>query len=126
MKLSFYWCLPFFIVFACAASAQRPFITTWKTDNPGSSCDRCIEIPVFENGYDYQIDWGDGAGYDTIRHTGTASHEYDIPGVYDIRIIGDFPRIVFSEDVRDTFSSCLLYTSPSPRDQRGSRMPSSA
>ena len=23
-------------------------------------------------------------------------------------------------------SSCLLYTSPSPRDQRGSRMPSSA
>ena len=24
------------------------------------------------------------------------------------------------------FSPCLLYTSPSPRDQRGSRMPSSA
>ena len=26
----------------------------------------------------------------------------------------------------ETFGSCLLYTSPSPRDQRGSRMPSSA
>ena len=26
----------------------------------------------------------------------------------------------------DSFDSCLLYTSPSPRDQRGSRMPSSA
>ena len=25
-----------------------------------------------------------------------------------------------------TISACLLYTSPSPRDQRGSRMPSSA
>ena len=25
-----------------------------------------------------------------------------------------------------SFLSCLLYTSPSPRDQRGSRMPSSA
>ena len=25
-----------------------------------------------------------------------------------------------------TFGDCLLYTSPSPRDQRGSRMPSSA
>ena len=25
-----------------------------------------------------------------------------------------------------TYASCLLYTSPSPRDQRGSRMPSSA
>ena len=26
----------------------------------------------------------------------------------------------------DCFNGCLLYTSPSPRDQRGSRMPSSA
>ena len=25
-----------------------------------------------------------------------------------------------------TLTTCLLYTSPSPRDQRGSRMPSSA
>ena len=28
--------------------------------------------------------------------------------------------------VNEGFSGCLLYTSPSPRDQRGSRMPSSA
>ena len=28
--------------------------------------------------------------------------------------------------LRDNMKSCLLYTSPSPRDQRGSRMPSSA
>ena len=28
-------------------------------------------------------------------------------------------------ELRDYYS-CLLYTSPSPRDQRGSRMPSSA
>ena len=28
--------------------------------------------------------------------------------------------------VKDKYSGCLLYTSPSPRDQRGSRMPSSA
>ena len=27
---------------------------------------------------------------------------------------------------RTMFDACLLYTSPSPRDQRGSRMPSSA
>ena len=26
----------------------------------------------------------------------------------------------------DVLGACLLYTSPSPRDQRGSRMPSSA
>ena len=34
------------------------------------------------------------------------------------------PRCLHSRGVRD--KSCLLYTSPSPRDQRGSRMPSSA
>ena len=28
--------------------------------------------------------------------------------------------------IRDKKGICLLYTSPSPRDQRGSRMPSSA
>ena len=30
------------------------------------------------------------------------------------------------QPVRDHFGSCLLYTSPSPRDKRQSRMPSSA
>ena len=29
-------------------------------------------------------------------------------------------------DALSTLQTCLLYTSPSPRDQRGSRMPSSA
>ena len=33
---------------------------------------------------------------------------------------------VRENDVVALFSDCLLYTSPSPRDQRGSRMPSSA
>ena len=37
-------------------------------------------------------------------------------------------RLAAGTDVneKDRFQSCLLYTSPSPRDQRGSRMPSSA
>ena len=34
-------------------------------------------------------------------------------------------RITF-EEIKDKTGNCLLYTSPSPRDQRGSRMPSSA
>ena len=33
-----------------------------------------------------------------------------------------FTTIMFDGE----FETCLLYTSPSPRDQRGSRMPSSA
>ena len=32
----------------------------------------------------------------------------------------------YNEQLDGVFKGCLLYTSPSPRDQRGSRMPSSA
>ena len=32
----------------------------------------------------------------------------------------------YEDGVTNTCYNCLLYTSPSPRDQRGSRMPSSA
>ena len=32
----------------------------------------------------------------------------------------------FADQAMDRLNFCLLYTSPSPRDQRGSRMPSSA
>ena len=32
----------------------------------------------------------------------------------------------FKAQVLNQFVDCLLYTSPSPRDQRGTRMPSSA
>ena len=43
---------------------------------------------------------------------------------------GESAAILFSSDelesVRSKLRCCLLYTSPSPRDQRGSRMPSSA
>ena len=50
---------------------------------------------------------------------------------YDIVIPDAAVAVEFGEIVRPLFSkikaaTCLLYTSPSPRDQRGSRMPSSA
>ena len=40
----------------------------------------------------------------------------------------DLPDEIIDRKVRNMkmISPCLLYTSPSPRDQRGSRMPSSA
>ena len=54
------------------------------------------------------------------------SYSYDLFGAsrtlnplsYDIYINGDL--------LNSSMEGCLLYTSPSPRDQRGSRMPSSA
>ena len=35
-------------------------------------------------------------------------------------------RCLVDKDLDGYYGTCLLYTSPSPRDQRGSRMPSSA
>ena len=35
-------------------------------------------------------------------------------------------RLKYAENGKHAIKGCLLYTSPSPRDQRGSRMPSSA
>ena len=37
-----------------------------------------------------------------------------------------YTALWLSPDEWMLYSNCLLYTSPSPRDQRGSRMPSSA
>ena len=50
-----------------------------------------------------------------VEQTGKGERAYDIYS----RLLKE--RIVFLVG-----PTCLLYTSPSPRDQRGSRMPSSA
>ena len=47
---------------------------------------------------------------------------YDDQNIFAKILRGEIPSFKVYED-DDT---CLLYTSPSPRDQRGSRMPSSA
>ena len=39
---------------------------------------------------------------------------------------GDFKIDEIIKNLNQKLKDCLLYTSPSPRDQRGSRMPSSA
>ena len=64
--------------------------------------------------------------YYNTKDFSVRSYEGGIQDIYNasIRMIGD-PETRYREDpVR--MLSCLLYTSPSPRDQRGSRMPSSA
>ena len=56
--------------------------------------------------------------------------ETPLEGVNQILEIVNQPipdvKTLGATDVLIEVKSCLLYTSPSPRDQRGSRMPSSA
>ncbi|MEQ8302735.1 MAG: BspA family leucine-rich repeat surface protein [Cyclobacteriaceae bacterium] len=81
------FCLP-------SIAGAQAFITTWKTDNPGTSNPDQITIPTTGPGYDYNIDWGDGT-FDTSV-TGNITHTYPIAGTYTVAITGVFPRIFFS------------------------------
>ena len=63
--------------------------------------------PTIENGFYYDVS------------TETPISVEDLP-----KIENEMKRIL--ENKSNIVKSCLLYTSPSPRDQRGSRMPSSA
>ena len=62
-----------------------------------------------------------------IRADGKVTADSDIP-YEEVELLdnhGSRPEIIAAME-NGTGWSCLLYTSPSPRDQRGSRMPSSA
>ena len=50
----------------------------------------------------------------------SAESDFSVVGVNRGVAVGDYDN----DGLQDIY--CLLYTSPSPRDQRGSRMPSSA
>lgn len=94
MKKIYFIALLSFLNFT--VSAQTDFITTWKTDNPGTSADNEITIPTYPGEiYDYTIDWGDGTF--NIGVTGNITHTYPIPGTYTVSISGEFPRIFFNE-----------------------------
>ena len=80
-----------------------------------------------------------GSGLDPILYRGTGHDEDGIyseePDVYRKLMMrlkrkidnsrADLPAPVMREEEEQDVG-CLLYTSPSPRDQRGTRMPSSA
>ena len=79
-----------------ALSAQQPFITVWKTDNPGSSNSTSIIIPANGLGYNYDIDWNNDGIYDEFGLTGARSHNYGTAGTYTVLIKGTFPGTHFA------------------------------
>lgn len=73
----------------------RPFITMWKTDNPGSSANNQVKIGTSGLGYNYLVDWGDGQTNSDV--TGDITHTYERPGTYIVKISGVFPGIFFGQ-----------------------------
>ncbi len=72
------------------------FVTTWKTDNPGTSNSTSITIPTTGGGYNYSVDWDNDGVADQTGLTGNVTHDYGTAGTYTVRIKGTFPRIFFN------------------------------
>ena len=73
------------------------FVTTWKTDNPGTSNSTSITIPTHPNEtYNYDVDWNNDGVFDQLGITGDVTHDFGSAGTYTIRILGVFPRIYFN------------------------------
>src|SRR5699024_64778 len=77
------------------------FITTWNTENPGSSNNSQITIPTFGSGYNYDIFWEEvgnpGNNGSLSAQTGDATLIFPSAVIYRVEISGDFPRIFFND-----------------------------
>ncbi|KAA0992447.1 BspA family leucine-rich repeat surface protein [Dyadobacter aurulentus] len=85
------------ILAATTSYAQQPFITTWKTDNTGTSNSTSITIPTTGAGYNYEVDWNNDGVYDQSGITGNVTHNFGVAGIYTVRIRGSFPRILLGD-----------------------------
>ena len=86
-----------FFIFSISVFSQNEFITTWKTDNPGTSNATSITIPTFVGEtYSYDVDWDNNGTFDEFGLTGNVTHDFTSTGTYTIRIQGTFPRIYFN------------------------------
>ncbi len=93
--------LPLLLLLWSGLALGQPFITTWKTDNPGLSANNQIVIPTIGTGYAYSIYWehvGNNAINGTIPGPITGNYTITFPasGIYRVYISGTFPRIYFN------------------------------
>jgi len=88
------------ILLSPVVNQAQNFITTWKTDNPGTSSSVQITIPTTGGGYLYNVAWvevGVPANNGSLAGiTGSTTVTFPTAGIYRVEISGSFPRIFFS------------------------------
>ncbi|MEO6820161.1 MAG: BspA family leucine-rich repeat surface protein [Ginsengibacter sp.] len=92
MKKIIFLLLVILLVSISTTFAQRKpdFITKWKTTTANES----ITIPVYSNGFIYQVNWGDGSA--NTDELSNATHNYAVAGIYTVSVKGPFESISFN------------------------------
>lgn len=78
---------------------RRPFVSSWKTNNAGTSSSVQITVPTSSTGvYNCSVDWGDGNISTPISTYNDAqwTHTYSGAGTYTVKIFGIFNGFVFN------------------------------
>ena len=80
---------------------------------------------TFENGWRLSVSFADGS---LTKNTNKEIERYKFGSEIVTRVSHSVPtvEIMVGHTVTDQVYTCLLYTSPSPRDRQKARMPSSA
>ncbi|TVR38310.1 MAG: BspA family leucine-rich repeat surface protein [Cryomorphaceae bacterium] len=89
-----------FVSCGLGLNGQIPFITKWKTNNPGISDNFTVRFSVeSQSVYDFEIAWGDGVieNYAGQGSELSVEHTYADTGVYTIEVSGTYPRSRFNE-----------------------------
>lgn len=78
--------------------SDRAFISSWKTNNAGTSTSTQITIPTSSTGsYSCVVDWGDGTtNFFTTYNDAAWTHTYGVAGTYTVKIYGKFVGLVFN------------------------------
>jgi len=85
--------LLFFCTSIVSAASTDDFVTSWTTDNPGSSGNTSISIPTFGGPYD--VDWDNDGTFDEFGLSFTINHDFGVAGTYTIRISGNIQFLSF-------------------------------
>lgn len=88
-----------FLITQAQVIDPNAFVTTWKTNNTGTSNNTSITIPTRPTAtliYNYDVDWESDGIWDDLGVTGNITHDYAVEGTYQVSIRGQFPSIYFN------------------------------